>query len=60
MTDKELKDILTSMTDSLSALTAQQAIIIELLSQKLPGISDEERMMTRSRALILPSPTARR
>ena len=31
------------MIDSLSALTAQQAIIIELLAQKLPSISEEER-----------------
>lgn len=43
MTDKEQKTILGNLMDSLSALTANQAIIIELLYHKLPSLSEDER-----------------
>ncbi len=42
MKDKEQKDLIAELTDSLSALTANQATIIELLYAKLTDLSDAE------------------
>lgn len=42
---KENNDVIASVIDSLAALTANQAIIIELLYQALPGLSESERQM---------------
>lgn len=43
MTDLEQRDLIASVIDSLSALTANQATIIELLYHKLPELADDER-----------------
>ena len=43
MTDQELKNILKPLIESLSALAEKQALILQLLSLKLPDISDDER-----------------
>ena len=43
MTDQEHKDSVASVVDCLSALTANQAILIELLHDNLPHLSPVER-----------------
>jgi hypothetical protein len=44
MTDQEQKELIGSVIDSLAALTANQATIIELLYDNLPDLSETEQL----------------